>query len=81
MRADQLDWKAVEFLVDGTATSFNSLRNGPDWEACSQSPEVWVRLDGRGAGGFPLDQVELVTVVDATPYIEGTRARPTVEGD
>ncbi len=70
---EDLPWERVEFEVDGAPTAFQLLRNGPDWLAWAWVTNVLVDLDGRGDGGFPLDQVELVSVPDASAYIEGWR--------
>jgi len=79
-RAEALDWEVVDILVDEAPVPFNLLRRGGGWEAWSQSDQVRVTLDGRGDSGFPLKEVELVTVPDATEYIEGTRANWRKQG-
>lgn len=72
-RAARLGWISRDFLVDGEPVEFRVLRKGSEWEAWSVNPSVRVSLDGRGYGGFPQDEVEFVTIDDATPYLRGTR--------
>jgi hypothetical protein len=61
----------AEILIDGTSVPFRVLRRGRSWVAGATRPDVWITIDG---DGFDIDEVELVTVRDLRPYIEGTRS-------
>jgi len=63
-RAKDLDWEAVDILVEGEPQSFQLLKKDGDWQAWWQHPNVVVVLDGRGRGGFPIEDVELILVRD-----------------
>ena len=70
-----LPWEEVTLPVDGELVPFRILRNGSAWEARSMSDEIRVVLDGRFGGGFPIDEVTLVRITDAQPYLEGHQRR------
>jgi hypothetical protein len=72
-RAQALDWQLVSLPVDGVAVPFLLLRNGDDWGAYSQSPDHRITL--QAYHGFGTEDVVLVTLTDAMPYIEGSRAQ------
>lgn len=70
-----LDWEDIHVDVNGTPVRFRLLRHHGNWMAYPQNEGLHVWLDGRGNGGFSLEGLELVTISDATEYIEGTRAK------
>jgi hypothetical protein len=63
---------SAEIRIDGTAMPFRVLRRGRSWVAGATRPDVWIMIDG---DWFDIDEVELVTVRDLRPYIDGTRSR------
>jgi hypothetical protein len=79
-RVSALSWEEVALPVNGEDERFKMLRNGPAWEARCISEEIRIVLDGR-FGGFPIEEVELVTIVDARPYLEGHARRHRPAGE
>lgn len=69
---DALPWEEITLPVNDERVPFKLLRNGSMWEARSMGDAIRVTLDGRFGGGFPVEDVELVTIDDAAPYLEGS---------
>jgi hypothetical protein len=61
---------SVEIPVDGEALDFDHLVEGSHWVAIGTKGKVTITLQGRH---LQLNQVELVTVGDVDPYVEGSR--------
>lgn len=64
-------WERFEIPVDGRPVSFDLLTEGRRWVAVARLEHSFVVLDARGLS--PRD-VSLVRIVDASAYIDGTRA-------
>lgn len=64
------EWRSVSIEVDGRGVEFQLLSEGFSWIAHAQVGEVRLILRARG---FPVEAVELASVTDPGPYIEGSR--------
>jgi hypothetical protein len=62
----------ADIKVDGSPVRFRILRRTDSWLAFTKLSDVWITTES--SGGFEVDGVELATVRDLQPYIEGTRA-------
>lgn len=66
----QETWQNVEMLVDGAPRSFRLLERQQAWIARARIGDVEVRLEARR---FLHTALELVTVTEVQPYIDGSR--------
>lgn len=64
------EWRPMSIPVDGRSVEFQLLSEGASWVAHAQVEELRLILRGRD---FPVDEVDLVSVKDVEPYIEGSR--------
>lgn len=63
-------WRDVEIPVDGAPRAFRLLERKQAWIACGRVEDHDVRLEARR---FAHARLELVTVTDVEPYIDGGR--------
>ena len=56
----------VEFRVDGAPVPFYVVGDGETWAACGRVETERVVVS---SGGVPYENLDLVTVVDADPYL------------
>lgn len=63
-------WSDVEIVVDGSPRRFRLLERELAWIARGEIGDYEVRLEARE---FPWTDLELMTVTDVEPYIEGSR--------
>ncbi|HEX2029896.1 MAG TPA: hypothetical protein VHL78_00640 [Actinomycetota bacterium] len=61
-------WERTTLRVEGKALPFDLARRGDWWAAVGRVPTGVVVLQGHR---FPLERLELVRVLDTTPYVEG----------
>jgi hypothetical protein len=69
-RQESPPFTPVLIPVDGEPVRFDHLSKGPTWVAVARRQGVTVALRARN---LPMNAVELVTVLDVEPYIEGSR--------
>jgi hypothetical protein len=60
----------VEIPVDGVPRLFHYLDQGPSWGAVAKVNDMTITLDARNV---KVEEIELVTISDPEPYIEGSR--------
>lgn len=60
----------VQIPVDGEPIRFDHLSEGPAWVAAGRRDDVTITLRTRN---LAVDAVELITVTDVEPYVEGSR--------
>jgi hypothetical protein len=63
-------WETVRIPVDGDPVDFAWLAEADHWVALAERQGVHLTLRGRR---LPIEQVELVRVLDVGPYVEGSR--------
>jgi hypothetical protein len=63
-------WETVRIPVDGDPVDFAWLAEADHWVAHAERQDVRLTLRGRR---LPIEQVELVRVLDVGPYVEGSR--------